>query len=67
VVSTPVAGFRDSRDPHVRVAPAPDFPAAVRDTLPASTRFPEGTDVPMAGWDDRAVAMRAVIDGMLRP
>ena len=67
VVSTPVAGFRDSRDPHVRVAPAPDFPAAVRDALPAPTRFPDGTDVPMAGWDDRAVALRAVIDGMLRP
>ena len=64
VVSTPVAGFRDAADPHLLVAPASAFPATVASLLPATSRFPDGADGPAADWDDRAAAMRAVIDRM---
>jgi glycosyltransferase involved in cell wall biosynthesis len=67
VVSTPVAGFRDAADLPVRLAASPEFPAAVAAAVPAATRFPDGADAPVAGWDDRAAAMRAVIDGMRHP
>lgn len=61
VVSTPVAGFRDADDPRVRVVAASGFPAAVAELVPAATSFPDGTDVAVAGWDDRAAAMRGVL------
>ena len=65
VVSTPVAGFRDAVSPQVRVLVASEFPAAVAANLPASSRFPEGVDADVAGWDERAAAIRVVIDRML--
>ena len=64
VVSTPVAGFRDAADPRVLVAPASAFPATVASLLPATSRFPDGAEGAAADWDDRAAAMRAVIDRM---
>ncbi|MGN6219651.1 MAG: glycosyltransferase [Microbacterium sp.] len=67
VVSTAVAGFRDTTDPRVLVASASEFPGTVASMLPAKSRFPEGTDAPAPDWDDRAAAMRAVIDRMRRP
>jgi hypothetical protein len=66
VVTTPVAGFRDADDPRVLVATATRFPAAVAAAVPASSRFPEGTGASIAGWDDRAAAIRALIDRMPR-
>lgn len=66
VVSTPVAGFRDARDPRIRVAAASLFPAAVAAAVPATSRGAEDTDSPLAGWDERAAAMRAIIDEMPR-
>ena len=67
VVSTPVAGFRNADDPRVRVAAASDFPPAVAAALPAASRFPDGADTPTSTWDDRAAAMRIIIDRMPRP
>jgi hypothetical protein len=67
VVSTPVAGFRDADDPRVQVVPASMFPAAVAAAVPAVARFPDGADATMADWDDRAAAMRHVIETMPRP
>ncbi|WP_426323451.1 glycosyltransferase [Microbacterium sp. E-13] len=65
VVSTPVAGFRDATDPRVRLAAASVFPDVVASLLPATSRFPEGAGDGAPDWDDRAAAMRAVLDGML--
>lgn len=62
VVSTPVAGFRDSRDPHVTIAHAAAFPEVVGDALPASTVFPAGADVPVDSWSARVEQMRLVIE-----
>lgn len=67
VVSTPVAGFRDSDDPRVTVASGEEFVAAVLQRMPAAERFPHGVDeraVPT--WHDRVVAMRAVVDRVSR-
>jgi glycosyltransferase involved in cell wall biosynthesis len=64
VVATPVAGFRDAADPRLRLAPASAFPAAVASLVPATSRFPDGADGAAPDWDDRADAMRAVIDRM---
>ena len=64
VVSTPVAGFRDATDPRIRLAGASSFPDAVASLLPATSRFPDGADDGPPDWDDRAAAMRAVIDRM---
>lgn len=66
VVSTPVAGFRDSGDPRVVVAAAADFPGAVARALDVARRDPasdgvgaELSEVPT--WDDRVAQMREVI------
>jgi glycosyltransferase involved in cell wall biosynthesis len=67
VVATPVAGFRDTADPRVRVAAASVFPAVVAAAVPATTRFPDGATAPVAGWDERAAAMRRTLDRMPRP
>jgi glycosyltransferase involved in cell wall biosynthesis len=64
VVSTAVAGFREAQGGRIRVVPAAIFPQAVGAGIPASTSFPEGADTVVPGWDDRAAAMRAVIDRM---
>jgi len=61
VVSTPVAGFRDSGDPRVTVIDAAGFPDAVARALPASSRFPEGADEAVPTWADRVAQMREVI------
>lgn len=68
VVSTPVAGFRDSGDPRVSVAPAVDYPQEVRRVLlDAHARHARGTadtvrddDIPT--WDGQVDRMAAVID-----
>ena len=64
VIATAVAGFRDTDDPRVRVVEASEFPAAV--AASASTGIPTDADQPVASWDDRATAVRAVLDGMRR-
>lgn len=64
VVATPVAGFRDVSDSRVRLAEASAFPAAVASLMPAVSRFPDGAEGDAPDWDDRAAAMRAVIDRM---
>jgi glycosyltransferase involved in cell wall biosynthesis len=64
VVATPVAGFRDAADPRVRLSEASEFPAAVASLVPATRRFPDGADGTAPDWNDRAAAMRAVIDRM---
>ena len=64
VVATPVAGFRDAADPRVRLAEASAFPTVVTSLLPSSSRFPDGAEGPSPDWNDRAIAMRAVIDRM---
>jgi glycosyltransferase involved in cell wall biosynthesis len=61
VVSTPVAGFRELRHGHVAVVPSGDFLAATREHLASPPQgVAAGSAVP--SWDDRAHAMRAVID-----
>ena len=68
VVSTPVAGFRDSGDPRVSVAPAVDYPQEVRRVLlDAHARHARGAadtvrddDIPT--WDGQVDKMAAVID-----
>lgn len=66
VVSTPVAGFRDSVDPSVQVRSADAFVRAVREALPARMRFPEGADAAVPTWEDRVKAMAEVIERMQR-
>lgn len=68
VVATPVAGFRDSADPRVSVAPAVDYPQEVRRVLlDAHARRARGAadtlrddDIPT--WDGQVDKMAAVID-----
>lgn len=75
VVSTPVAGFRDSDDPRVVVAGSDDFPAVVAGAVPATTAFPVGvggeTGNEVRGetddWQDRVMRMRAVLDRLVGP
>ena len=64
VVATAVAGFRDAVDPRVRVVEASAFPSVVASLVPATTRFPDDAEGTAPDWDDRATAMRAVIDRM---
>jgi teichuronic acid biosynthesis glycosyltransferase TuaH len=68
VVSTAVAGFRDSTDPRVRVVPASEFPAAIAAALTADDHEPtvEWAEHPPPGWSDRVRAMRSVLDRMGR-
>lgn len=62
VVSTPVAGFRDSTDPLVVCASGESFVDAVLGHLPADHQFPCGgaSDVPT--WDDRIIEVQAVLE-----
>ena len=78
VVSTAVAGFRDSPDPRVTLTSADDFPAAVRSALDAGSAGSDGADgsdtaepvgyvrpeTPI--WDDRTDSMRVVLDHVAR-
>jgi glycosyltransferase involved in cell wall biosynthesis len=61
VVSTPVAGFRDTDDPRITIASGDAFVAAVTAAVPASSRFPDGTDSAVADWSDRVTAMAEVV------
>lgn len=61
VVSTPVAGFRDSGDDRVVIAEAEAFPSTVAAAVPAATRFPEGTDGHVDSWADRVEQMARVL------
>ena len=66
VVSTPVAGFRELEADHVTIVPGGDFLARIRDHLHhGATRDHAQCRVPT--WDDRAAAMRAVIEEVGRP
>ena len=61
VVSTPVAGFRELDLGHVSVVTGRDFLATTREMLTSPPHaLAASPDVPT--WDDRAAAMRAVID-----
>lgn len=62
VVSTPVAGFRDSDDPQVSVAAGIAFAQAVAGAVPSPTRFPEGARGPVSSWEDRVAQMLVVLD-----
>ena len=63
VVSTPVAGFRDSSDPRVRVVPASEVPAAVQAALADDDQSVAArAEHPVSDWSDRTLAMRAVLD-----
>jgi len=60
VVSTPIAGFREQPGSRVTIAPAPEFPEAVRQAMAAPSSQVVATDgVPT--WTERAEQMRAVL------
>ena len=79
VVSTPVAGFRDTADPRVAVAPPEDFAAAVRDALAEPSRgaaedpgadLDAGTGAspePIPTWVRHVALMSEVVDAVRRP
>lgn len=67
VVSTPVAGFRDTGDPRITIADGDGFAAAVRSAIPARTAFPAGADAQVATWRDRVAQMREVLRRLARP
>lgn len=60
VVSTPVAGFRDSDDPRVVIADRAAFPAAVAAAASGDQPGPTGARA-IAGWDERVAAMAEVL------
>ena len=62
VVSTPVAGFRESAGPRLHVTGADAFPTAVRAAVPATDRFPTGADPSVPSWTERVREMRAVLE-----
>ena len=63
VVSTPVAGFRDSGYPSVCVVPASELPTAVATALTADDHpVSRRSEHPVPDWSDRTRAMRAVLD-----
>ncbi len=63
VVSTAVAGFRDSSDPRVRVAPASEFPAAVAAALADDDGpVPGWAEQRIFDWSDRTRDLRAILD-----
>ncbi|MFE7407816.1 glycosyltransferase [Isoptericola sp. NPDC057559] len=70
VVSTPVAGFRDTADPHVVVAPAERFAGAVRDAVlsrSAESDAPTAPDEPaepIPTWERQVALMRDVVDAV---
>ncbi|MGW5242050.1 glycosyltransferase [Monashia sp. NPDC004114] len=65
VVASPVAGFRDTDDPHVVVAPEDYFVAAVHAALSGSgepVEEPDASRVDELDWSHRVTEMAAVID-----
>jgi glycosyltransferase involved in cell wall biosynthesis len=67
VVSTPVAGFRDSDDPRITIASGDAFTAAVAAAIPATSHFPDGADGPVVDWSERVAAMAAVLQQLVSP
>lgn len=61
VVSTPVAGFRESGDTRVTVAQGPAFAKAIADAMATSTRFPAGVEMDVPTWAERVRDMRDLI------
>nr|MDQ6897338.1 glycosyltransferase [Actinomycetota bacterium] len=61
VVSTPVAGFRDTPDPRVTVAAAAQFPEAVRSSLTGDRITSAYVTSLSPTWDERAANIRAVL------
>ncbi|WES63885.1 glycosyltransferase [Microbacter sp. GSS18] len=66
VVSTAVAGFRDAADPRVAIAAREDVIRVVQEALTTAAP-PEWSAADVADWDERASAMRAVLDRMPAP
>lgn len=62
VVSTPVAGFRDLKASHVRIASGDRFVDFVLESLADDAPEVEAALVPT--WDERAIAMSAVVSGL---
>ncbi|HEU4998955.1 MAG TPA: glycosyltransferase [Lapillicoccus sp.] len=65
VVSTRVAGFRESDDPRVALADPEDFPAAVAaalDDTSGTTRGRRKAPPETPSWDLRAATMRSVLE-----
>ena len=65
VVSTPVAGFRELDLDHVSVVPGNDLLARTREHLTSPPAAAASPDVP--SWDDRAAAMRTVVEEVGSP
>jgi glycosyltransferase involved in cell wall biosynthesis len=65
IVSTPVAGFREIAGAAVRVVARDGFVAAVRDALTDDAPLTGVAAVPT--WDERAVAMHAVVQELHAP
>jgi glycosyltransferase involved in cell wall biosynthesis len=65
VVSTRVAGFRETEDPRVTLADAQDFPSQVAIALassPLRRHAGKNVTVETPSWDLRAATMRSVLD-----
>ncbi|MCL1872385.1 MAG: glycosyltransferase [Promicromonosporaceae bacterium] len=63
VVSTPVAGFRDRRDPAVRVAEPGEFPAAVADAA-AGTHATRKAPADLPTWERQVGLFGDVLDAV---
>ncbi|MDQ0613763.1 teichuronic acid biosynthesis glycosyltransferase TuaH [Microbacterium sp. W4I4] len=59
VVSTPVAGFRDT--PNAQIAGGAAFAAAVAAAIPAGTRFPQDANATNADWSTRVAQLVALL------
>ncbi len=59
IVSTPVAGFRES--PGVVVAAGGEFAHAVADAVPATSRFPAGAEASAADWSSRVATLVPIL------
>lgn len=66
VISTPVAGFRDTEDDRIVIADAGGFPDAVLRAFARARAFPAGADRAVADWDERADAMLGILRRMVR-
>lgn len=62
VVSTPVAGFREAGDDRVAVCARADFSRAVAARVPATDRYPTGSDATVPTWADRVREMQQVLE-----
>jgi teichuronic acid biosynthesis glycosyltransferase TuaH len=83
VISTPVAGFRETDDPLVTVVGRADYAAAVRDAVATAVTVPTvdaahggpsaepgsraPASEPVPTWTERVTEMRAVLDRMVAP